>query len=218
VAEKLNRNWIGVDISHLAVRLIYDRIRKPQVDSPEKFRKLTAEIQIDGFPKDVASARDLARETDKSRLQFQEWVVEIMLGGVSNPKKTADGGYDGYITFYRSEKEKDVALIEAKSGKVNVKNIREFVDVVQHEKAQMGVFVCFEDEITQPMSKYAKEAGYYHKELFGQKFDCVQIVSIEQLLLGESFHHPGFLNTTFKSAIKDIPRKVNGSLKLFENE
>jgi len=151
VAQKLNRKWIGVDISHLAVRLIYDRVLKPYEDQKEKYNELKNNIEITGFPKDIATAKDLAQKTRKGRLKFQDWIVEIMLGGVSNPKRTADGGYDGYLTFHKSKKEKDIILVEAKSGNVNVKNIREFIQVVQKEEASIGTFVCFENQITQPM-------------------------------------------------------------------
>ena len=51
VAEKLNRKWLGVDISHLAVRLIANRIGKENINKT---------FEIHGFPKDLASAKELA--------------------------------------------------------------------------------------------------------------------------------------------------------------
>jgi len=115
VAERLNRCWIGVDISHLAVRLMYNRLLEPYRNNPERFRKALGNIEINGFPRDIASAHELASGTKKGRVKFQDWIIEFMMDGVSNPKKVGDGGYDGYLTLYRDAKHKDVVLIEVKT-------------------------------------------------------------------------------------------------------
>ena len=209
VAERLNRKWIGVDISHLAVRLILNRILKPYEDDKDRYKQIRDNIQINGLPKDIASARELARHTKKGRLKFQDWVVEFLLNGVSNPKKTADSGYDGYLTFYKSPKEKAVVLIEVKSGKVGVKNIREFINVVNNQNAGIGVFVCFADEVTKPMLLRAKEEGYYEPELFGSTYDKIQIITIEDLLSGKTVNLPRSSKTTFKNAVKNEEDKLD---------
>jgi site-specific DNA-methyltransferase (adenine-specific) len=203
VAQKLGRKWIGVDISHLAIKLIYDRLLVPYEDNKRIYNKIKNNIEISGFPKDIASAKELATNTDKSRLQFQDWVVEYMLSGVANPKRTADGGYDGYLVFNKTDKEKEVILIEVKSGNVNVKNIREFIRVVEREKASIGAFVCFSEQVTRAMSEAAKEMGFYKSELWGKKFPRIQIITVEDLLSGKTVNYPQFPNITFKSAINN---------------
>ena len=208
VAERLNRKWIGVDISHLAVRLILNRILKPYEDDKDKYKEIRNNIQINGLPKDIASAKELARHTKKGRLKFQDWVVEFLLNGVSNPKKTADSGYDGYLTFYKTPKDKEIVLIEVKSGKVGVKNIREFINVVNKQDANLGIFVCFEDEITKPMLLRAKEEGYYEPEIFGSTYDKIQIITIEDLLAGKMLNLPRSNKTTFKNAVKNEEDKL----------
>ena len=202
VAQKLNRKWIGVDISHLAVRLIYDRLLKPYEDQAEAYQEIKDNIEINGFPKDIAAAKDLAKKTEKGPFKFQDWIIEILLRGVSNPKKTADGGYDGYLTFLKSDKDKGVILIEVKSGNVSVKNIREFIDVVNTENAAIGIFVCFKEQVTQPMLLHAKQAGYFEPEIFGQRYDKIQIITVEDLLAGKLIDYPSYPNSTFKQAPK----------------
>ena len=149
VAQKLNRKWLGADISHLAIRLIQKRL----IDTYGLAIKET--IKLHGLPKDIASARMLAEETEKGRISFQDWAIEVMLNGVVNERKIADGGFDGYIVF-NSNAGKQFALIETKSGHVNVKNVREFVRVIDSQKAAVGIFVCFEDTLTREMIKEAK--------------------------------------------------------------
>ena len=216
VAQRLGRQWIGVDISHLAVRLVYDRLLKPFEGERDAYEKIRSNIEINGFPKDIASAQDLAKSTDKSRMRFQDWIIEIMMNGVSNPKKTADGGFDGYLTFNKSEKGKDVIIIEVKSGNVTVKNIREFAEVVEKQKASFGAFVCFADQVTKPMLAWAKQCGYYKPEIWKQKYQKIQIITVEDLLAGKSVSYPLYQNLTFKTAT-NIPMKTdNDANSLFD--
>jgi site-specific DNA-methyltransferase (adenine-specific) len=204
VAQRLNRNWIGVDISHLAVRKIQKRIMDLYQDNPEQLRKAKEGIEIDGFPRDIASAHELATGARKGRIKFQDWVIEVMMDGVSNPKKVGDGGYDGYLTLYRDAKKKDVVLIEVKRGSVDVGDLRKFIYVVDHEKADLGVWVCFKDQVTRGMEAEARQAGYYDREAFGSKFPRLQIINIEDLLDGKTVAHPNpaMFNITFKKAYR----------------
>lgn len=197
VAQELERKWIGVDISHLAIGLI----ERKRLIEPYK-GKLKGTYTIDGLPKDLDSAKQLAEGTSHGRLKFQDWIIETMIGGIHNPKKTADGGWDGHLTFEMPNMPKEIILIEVKSGNVNVKNLREFIQVVDKQKAAIGVFVCFDEQVTKPMKLEAKGTGYYKKELFSTNYDRIQILTVDQLLEGEEIKMPRNFTTTFKTAKK----------------
>ncbi|MDP8240737.1 MAG: DNA methyltransferase [Candidatus Hatepunaea meridiana] len=216
VAQKLNRKWIGADISHLAIRLILDRLLKPYDNNRDKLNEIKNSIDINGFPKDIATAKDLAQKTKKGRFKFQDWIIEVMLGGVSKQVKVGDGGFDGYLTFYKTRKEKDLIIIEVKSGNVNVRNIREFINVVETENAGIGVFVCFEENVTKPMLLSAKKVGFYESDLFGQKYDKIQIITVEELLHGKSINYPPNTNVTFKKATMINSGNKDNLVKLFD--
>jgi adenine specific DNA methylase Mod len=192
VAQRLNRKWLGADISHLAIRLIIKRL----IDTYGEGVKHN--IKIHGFPKDVASAKMLAQDTEEGRFGFQEWAIEVLLHGVVNPKKTADGGYDGYLT-YQTDKGKEFVLIETKSGGVNVKNIREFIHVVEKQKAAAGIFVCFADTVTKEMLKEAKAAGHIKLGTMDTGLDKIQILTIDDLLGDKKPNLPN-VSSTFKKA------------------
>lgn len=194
VAQEQKRKWIGVDISHLAIGLIERRLIR------EYGKKIRGTYEIDGLPKDIASAKKLAEGTSHGRIKFQDWIIETMLGGIHNPKKTADGGWDGHLTFEAPDKSKEIILIEAKSGNVNVKNLREFIQVVNKQKASIGVFVCFKEQVTKPMLLEAKEAGYFMKDWFDTKYDKIQILTVEKLLEGEEIKMPIITMKTMKTA------------------
>ena len=205
--QKLKRQWIGVDISHLAIKLIVDRLTRPY--KKQRAKAIRENIQIAGFPRDVDSAKELAQNTEAGRFGFQDWIVEVMLGGVVNPKKVADGGFDGYLSFFKSEKEKGTILVEVKSGNVNVKNVREFIQVVDQREGDLGVFVCFADQVTKPMLHEAKSQGYFENEHFKNKFDKIQIITVEDLLEGRDIHLPSnsLSGKHLKSATKKLEKE-----------
>lgn len=178
-AEKLNRKWLGTDISHLAIKLILKRLTDPYKE--EKKKKL-AEISVFGFPRDIASAKELANNTDKHRVFFQDWIIEFMIGGVSNTKKSGDGGYDGYITYSKTVdgKTRGLAIIEVKSGNVGVATLRAFMNVVEKEKADIGIFVCFKEQITKGMELEASKVGKDST----QSVKKIQLLSVEDLMNG----------------------------------
>ncbi len=200
-AQRLKRNWIGVDISHLAVRLILDRLTKPY---PARRAKIIREnIQVTGFPSDIDGAKMLAREADNGRFGFQDWIIEVMLGGISNPKKTGDGGFDGYLPFYLTRDKKGVILIEVKSGTIGIKNVREFIQVTDKREAEMGIFVCFEEQVSSEMRREAKQAGYFESESYPGRYDKIQILTVEDLLEGKGIALP-YRKEAFKSATKNL--------------
>src|SRR3990167_3699111 len=86
VAEQLDRQWIGIDITTLAINLIKYRLKK-------QFPKKNIKINLDGIPKDIAGAKELAL---KNRFEFQYWALSLV-NAVPSKKKTADEGIDGHI-------------------------------------------------------------------------------------------------------------------------
>ena len=143
VAEKLNRRWIGVDISHLAIGLIEEKRLKP----------LKSKYGVEGFPSDISGAEKLAHQ---DRFKFEQWVVEYKLQG-HQTKKTGDGGYDGFVVLDLGAKNLEI-LIEVKSGNCGIKNLREFENVIEKQNSDMGIFICFKKYVTKGMLKECDES------------------------------------------------------------
>jgi len=203
-AQRLKRNWIGVDISHLAVKLMANRL----VNAFGK--EIQGTFEITGFPKDIDSAKELAENTHGGRLKFEEWIVEVMLHGVLNENRT-QMGYDGYFTF-DVQGDKQIGMIEVKSGSATPNQLNHFIKTVEARNGHIGVFVCFEQQIKNSMRKIAKDEGFYNEELFGHYYPKIQIISVEQLLNGEMINIPVSTKTTFKVAPKEIVVSKQGKL------
>ncbi|MFN3868794.1 MAG: site-specific DNA-methyltransferase, partial [Hyphomicrobiaceae bacterium] len=148
-AEKLGRQWIGIDVTHLSISLIEKRLK-------DAFPGI--QFEVHGTPKDLEGARDLSA---RDKYQFQWWAVSLVdavpYGG---KKKGADGGIDGHIFFRSGAKTTEKAIVSVKGGGVGVKDIRELIAVVDRERAKIGVYISLEPH-TEPMKKEAAGAGLY---------------------------------------------------------
>src|SRR5204863_5099389 len=94
-AQKLDRQWIGIDITYLAINLIKRRLKDAFGEE--------IEFEEKGQPTDFASAKRLA-ELDK--FQFQHWALSLI---GARPLKEgvgigADRGVDGLLYFYETER------------------------------------------------------------------------------------------------------------------
>lgn len=167
-AQKLNRRWIGIDVTHLAIALVERRLK-------EAFPGIVYEVH--GVPKDVAGARDLA-ERDKH--QFQMWITAaIGAQPYKGGKKGMDRGIDGYLHFRDADKKPQFAIVSVKGGGIKSGDIRDLKGTMEREKAVLGLFLTLNDP-TREMQREAAAAGFY--ETGGRKFPRLQILTAAQIL------------------------------------
>ncbi len=171
-AEKLGRDWIGIDITHLAVSLIERRMK-------DAFPEIA--FNVHGTPKDHAGARNLA---ERNKYQFQFWALSLVNAQPYKAgKKGADGGTDGLIFFQDDKGAAKKIVVSVKGGEsVTRTMIADLKNTVEREKAQLGLFVTLAPP-TQPMVSEAASAGYYESSAHGA-FPKIQILTIEGLLDG----------------------------------
>lgn len=170
-AHKLNRKWIGIDITYLAIGTMKWRLNGlfPGI-----------EYKIIGEPKDLAGAKALA---EQSKYQFQWWAVSLIHGGkpYGEKKKGADTGIDGYLYFMDEKDKPKKGIISVKGGEnISVSMIRDLGHVIDREKAEVGIFITLYPP-TKPMEKEATEKGFYKSPL-GTEHPRIQILTIEELL------------------------------------
>jgi len=197
VAQRLNRRWIGIDITHLAIGLIKKRLS--DAFGPE----IKTTYDVIGEPTDLAGAGQLAVE---NKYQFQWWALGQVGARPAEQKKGADRGIDGRLYFHDDNSGDSKQIIfSVKAGGVTVSQVRDLVGVLDREKAQIGVFLCFE-EPTKPMLREAAEAGLY-KSADGTTYARMQILTIEQILKGAQPEYPLHRrDATFKKAPRSRPQ------------
>jgi len=171
-AQKLGRQWIGIDITHLAISLIEKRLK-------DAFPGIA--FDVIGTPKDLASAEDLAA---RDKYQFQWWAVSMVdalpFGG---KKKGADGGIDGIIYFKPDGKVTEKALVSVKGGdNVGVQMIRDLHSAMEREKAPICVFIT-KALPTSVMEREAAAVGRF-EDGFGRTYPRLQIITLAELFQG----------------------------------
>ncbi len=203
VAQRLNRKWIGIDVTHLAIGLIKKRLS--DAFGPE----VKTTYEVIGEPTDFAGAAKLAEE---DKYQFQWWSLGLVGARPAEQKKGADRGIDGRLYFHddQSGKSKQI-LFSVKAGGVQVNQVRDLRGTLEREKAEIGVFLCFE-EPTRPMLREAAEAGFYRSG-DGTTYPRIQVLTIQQVLEGKQPEYPLHRrDATYKRAPK--ARKASENLKL----
>ncbi len=207
VAERLNRCWIGIDITHLSITLMKHRLE-------DTFKQELSPYEVVGDPKDLTSARALA---EHDRYLFEWWALgTIAARPAQDKKKGADSGVDGYIYFFDdySGKAKKI-IVQVKSGKVKRDYIATLKGDMEREKAEIGILLTLE-EPTRPMKEEAATAGFYEPEHFpGKIYPRVQILTVEELLAGKVLQYPKMAVGTFKKAERKSKREQGEQKQLF---
>lgn len=179
-AQKLGRQWIGIDITHLAIHLIERRLK-------DAFPGV--EFETHGQPEDLESARDLAL---RDKYEFQFWACSLVgAQPYKGGKKGADGGTDGIIYFQDEKTGAKKIIVSVKGGEhVTRTMIADLKNTVDREHAQIGLFVCLEKP-TDPMRTEALSAGYYVNP-WGEQFPKIQIMTIAELMDGRQPQYRDF--------------------------
>ena len=188
-AQKLNRHWIGIDVTHLAINMHKYRLKDMfNLDAGKDY-------QVIGEPQDLAAAQQLARE---DRYQFQWWALSLInarpLGGEAGSrtgKKGSDKGIDGQIPFIDDQKSRiKYVVVQVKSGHVNSAHIRDLRGTLDREEnSPIAVFLTLE-EPTSEMKKEAVSAGFYTSALWQRDYPRIQILTVQELLNGATVNMP----------------------------
>ena len=200
-AQKLNRIWIGVDITHLAINLIKWRLKDIfQLEARKDYK-------VVGEPEDLTGASELAQQ---NRYQFQWWALSLIDAlPFKDKKKGADEGIDGYIYIADAKNDYKKVVVQVKSGKVQIKDIRELSAVIDKENAAMGIFLTLQPP-TEPMKKEALSQGYYSSQITKKNYPKLQILTIEEIFQGKKPDLPEPLQLTpYKRAAMENTDKQN---------
>ena len=119
VADRLKRQWIGIDISPTAVRVMRRRLRGQK----------TFDFRVDGLPETEDDLRKLAP------IEFQNWVIDVLHGTHAPPSKDALG-IDGYSFFER------LPIQVKQQKKVERPIVDAFEAAMRREKKHKGYIVA----------------------------------------------------------------------------
>ncbi|HEX7375878.1 MAG TPA: restriction endonuclease [Pirellulales bacterium] len=134
---------------------------------------------------------------------WQWWALGLVNARPSEQKKGADKGIDGRIFFHDvwaagGGPTKQI-ILSVKAGHTGVAHVRDLRDVLDREKAPLGVLITME-EPTRPMRQEAASAGFYQSPWSQENHPRLQILTIEELLGGKKMDAPSQRGPQFKAA------------------
>ena len=208
VAQRLNRRWIGIDITPLAITLIKSRLRHAFGSS--------IEYEVIGEPVTAKDAEKLAKQDP---YHFQCWALGLVGARPVEEKHGMDRGIDGRLYFHdeaKGGKTKQI-ILSVKAGKTTVAHVRDLRGVVEREEAEIGVLIAMQ-EPTKQMRSEAAGAGF-HESRWG-KHPRIQILTVLDLLEGKQVDFPyrSGTNVTFKKAPKAKSKENTDSTPDFVDE
>ena len=164
-ARRLNRRWMGIDISSFAIDLIKQRRLKDET------------IPVAGSPADLSSARKLAAEKP---FDFESWAIMRLPGMAPNTKQVADGGVDGRGRLYDKpdDWDSDLALAQVKGGKrFVIDGLKAFASVANDAEAAIGCFITLDRVVGDDARSFA--ARQKEVTVRGKKYPRMNLWSIE---------------------------------------
>jgi len=179
VAQRLDRKWIGIDITHIAITIMKHRLGP------------NAKYKVIGEPISFQDAKQLASEDP---FQFQLWALGLVKarpeGGI---KKGGDKGIDGKLLFETPDKTETI-IFSVKAGHVFPRDVRDLNGTVTANKAAVGVLISMEPP-TKEMREEAAKGGFYKPKgvLSEDIYPRIQIYTIEDLFKGEKVKYPRYL-------------------------
>jgi len=192
-AQKLNRPWIGIDITQAGIVVIKKRLQ-------DTFGEEVA-FNVIGEPVSVPDAERLAESAPD---QFQWWALGLVGARPVDQKKGADKGIDGRLYFHDEPggKTKQV-ILSVKAGHTSVPHVRDLRGVIEREKAEIGVLITMQ-EPTGPMRTEVAGGGFYHSPSWNRDYPRLQILTVAELLAGKKIEMPPIrqVDKTFKKAVR----------------
>jgi DNA modification methylase len=204
VAERLNRKWIGIDITYQSISVILKRLNdsfggdytQDLIDKETKKLIRPARLQLSGVPQDFSSAVALAnKQDDRLRKEFEKWAVLTFTDNQAmiNDKKGGDSGIDGtaiMVDFDENNKQvyKTIIFSVKTSKTLSPSVIRDLFGTIEREKAAVGYLLTLH-----PMPNLVKEAakyGSYESKSFKRSLPKIEVISIAEMLDGSRLGLP----------------------------
>lgn len=207
-SQKLNRQWIGIDITYQSISLILKRLSDTygeKVIDP-------SELILNGVPRDVEAAKALAHKADdRLRKEFEKWLILTYSNNraIINQKKGGDGGIDGISKFPKGQGEYGSVIFSVKSDKMLTPSyVRDLAGTVLKEKADMGILLCL-NEPSKGVKQTASEFGTWTHTWHNQEYPKILVVSVKDVIEDGLRLDKSLAGVVLKEAVKeDTSRQV----------
>ena len=185
-AHSLKRNWIGIDLTILALDPMRQRLADRHGLEP------SVDYQIEGYPTNMQEVRRFLKDGDKRKYHdFSNWAVTRL--GLKPTRDVGDGGHDGvgHVTLWDTQQMKESnarVLAEVKTGRPSITQVRAFCQVMHENNAEIGIFITIAP-ISAGMRQQAEHMGSFEHN--GRRYPRLQFWQIDDAY----FENPEIINT-----------------------
>lgn len=172
-AHETGRRWTGIDISPFAVQRV---MRK-------RFRDHGFDCEIVGVPTDLSLAVEMAKQNP---FMFESWIIFQVPGLHPNKKQIGDEGVDGRgMMLNESADGRKKVVVQVKSGKPSMSQVRDFMHVYDREKAAAGLFILMKNShASKKMKADFRSKGRFKLKLGVNRYPRLQFWSVEDFYDG----------------------------------
>ena len=170
-ADRTKRQWVGIDVSPFAVKLVRDR----------RLRPAGRDAEIAGIPTDMEGARMML---ERNAFDFEAWAVTSVPGLAPNERQVGDRGIDGRGAMMHPPDgtESRLVVAQVKGGGYTASSMRDFQRVIERENAAAGIYITLQRADTRNARQAAAELRTF--TMGAQRYPRLQLWSIEELLDG----------------------------------
>ncbi len=176
-AQKLERRWIGIDSSYVAVDLIRNRMCHTYGDS--------AEFVLNGVPNDLAGATLLDKERPS---EFAKWAVSLV-GGQPEDPFPGNAGCNGRIHFVVDNDISApdpvlICFVVVLGSDSEVDWISGLLEAIDREWADIGLLIT----LAPPSSETKRQVDAISQNRVNagdRTYPLIQLRTVEELLKGE---------------------------------
>ncbi len=207
-AHALKRQWMGIDITILALDPMRQRLADRHGLEP------SIDYQIEGYPTNMQEVRKLLKDGDKRKYHdFSNWAVTRL--GLNPTKDVGDGGLDGvgHVTLWNPQQMKETnarILAEVKTSKPTITQVRAFCHVMDQHNAEVGIFITIEP-VTARMRQEAENMGSFEHNQ--KNYPRLQFWQLDDAY----FENPDSINTVVRLPDAWRIRPTQKSERHFDN-
>lgn len=183
-AQKLERRWIGIDITIHAIKRVARRRLQERLHLAQG-----RDYAIEGVPRTWDGAHELWRQDP---YQFQKWCVEQVEGFV-NAKRSADDGIDGRIYFdMPGEKILQSMALEVKGGEnLSINHLRSLNAALQFENIQMAGLIALKAPGSVQARNFRQQMALAGHVAIGERdYPRLQMLTVDEIFAGARFDMP----------------------------
>lgn len=177
VAQRLNRRWIGIDISYQSISLVLNRLERG-------FGSDMNQVKLNGIPQTMEAVEAFIKCQDKLALhEFEKWAVLTYSNNsaIINQRKGVNKSIEGIVYFLGRQGKQYKIIIQATANNLKLRDIIDLHDMIIQEQAAMAILLTLR-EPTLEILREAIACEIYQHEVMVHNYPRIQVIPIRKML------------------------------------